>query len=589
MLCKACHVHVRKDFPYCLSCGTFRKGAEAHTFAAPELSWGDPTTVAALVKPETTVGRVEGNDVVIDDPSVSRAHARIVRDTTGFHVEDLGSFNGTTVRLRDGAEQLLRGQQADLRDGSTIFFGDVPAEFAQRRTTLIGSRTQLRGAEHTMLRPVDGPAEEDEEPATATEPLSAIPIRHSGWALKQVATAAGAPRQWVLSNTRNGRYLSLDERQVHIWNLLDGERSMRDLLFAYLEEFGELALPKIESAVQMFGEIDLVHGLPTQEPEPLRGWKRIRRAAFEVLIKGVEVAIANLDPLVGRAYRAFGWWFFTPLAVLLLWALTLGGLYGFWEAGQHRQLFDMSGAGALGGVVAFVGYLVATAVHEAAHAFAVKSYGRRVNRGGFMLKMGMPFAFVDTSDMWFGTPYSRIVVAVSGPLVTAGIAGGASLVAAYSTQPQVAGVCFTLAYGLYVNTLFNLIPLMPMDGYQAFADALRTPRLKEEAKVYLTKGMFRDIRARRRPSSKQWGLLAFGAASAVCLYVMLMLAVQMWNSRLSHLLVGYIGQPLTTVVVEVFVALLLFPVWYPVAHRVSIWWQKRQASSRPTELVAQAG
>jgi hypothetical protein len=76
------------------------------------------------------------------------------------------------------------------------------------------------------------------------------------------------------------------------------------------------------------------------------------------------------------------------------------------------------------------GYVVATTAHEAAHAFAVKSYGRRVNRGGFMLMMGMPFAFVDTSDMWFGSPYSRIVVALSGPLATTGIAGGAALTAA---------------------------------------------------------------------------------------------------------------------------------------------------------------
>lgn len=60
-------------------------------------------------------------------------------------------------------------------------------------------------------------------------------------------------------------------------------------------------------------------------------------------------------------------------------------------------------------------------MQESAHSLAVKSYGRTVPRGGFMLMMGMPFAFVDTSDMWFGTRSSRVMVTVAGPLSTAGV------------------------------------------------------------------------------------------------------------------------------------------------------------------------
>lgn len=36
-------------------------------------------------------------DVVVDDPTVSRRHARVIRDGRGFHVEDLNSANGTRV------------------------------------------------------------------------------------------------------------------------------------------------------------------------------------------------------------------------------------------------------------------------------------------------------------------------------------------------------------------------------------------------------------------------------------------------------------------------------------------------------------
>lgn len=556
MLCPACHVRVRKDFPYCLTCGTLRKRAKVNTYAAPVLRWDSGS--AAINKPTTTVGREPDNDVVIDDASVSRHHARIVRERDGFHVEDLGSFNGTEV---GGTE--LRGERATLHDRTTVHFGDVEARFEQPRPTDLGSHTILRGTEHTVLQATGDTTEP--AAATAEEPLTARPRQRSGWALKRLADDRDGQR-WVLRNTRTGTYLSLDERDVFLWNRLDGENTIRDLLFAYLHEYDELALPRIEATIRTFDEAGLVRGLPGDEP-PVGFWRRVGRAVVKNLIR-VEASVRGLDPMLERAYRRVGWWFFTPLAVLLVWASSVAGVWAFWTASREAQLFDLGGAGAVGAVAGVVGFFVALTLHEAAHAFAVKSYGRRVNRGGFLLMLGMPFAFVDTSDMWFGTPYSRIVVALSGPLSTTGLAGALSLTTLWA-NPQVAGVCYMLAFGLYVNTLFNLIPLMPLDGYQALADAIRSPRLKEEAKAYFATGLWRDLRARRRPGAKQVGLVVFAVLSAVCLYAMLGLAVVMWNSRLGDLGRAYVPQPWLTVLVVIALAVLLFPVWYGPARKLT--------------------
>ncbi|HEY3822374.1 MAG TPA: GGDEF domain-containing protein [Polyangiaceae bacterium] len=43
------------------------------------------------------VGRAGDTDLVIDETGVSRHHARVMRTTEGFYVEDLGSVNGTFV------------------------------------------------------------------------------------------------------------------------------------------------------------------------------------------------------------------------------------------------------------------------------------------------------------------------------------------------------------------------------------------------------------------------------------------------------------------------------------------------------------
>jgi pSer/pThr/pTyr-binding forkhead associated (FHA) protein len=59
-----------------------------------------------------TVGRRPDCDIFLDDVTVSRDHALIVRRGDGIHIDDLGSLNGTyvnrerieSVRLNDGDE-----------------------------------------------------------------------------------------------------------------------------------------------------------------------------------------------------------------------------------------------------------------------------------------------------------------------------------------------------------------------------------------------------------------------------------------------------------------------------------------------------
>lgn len=65
---------------------------------------------------ETTVGRDPANSIFLNDMTVSRAHAKILRGPTGTTIEDLGSLNGTWV---DGAIV----NAAPLHDGSSVQIG----------------------------------------------------------------------------------------------------------------------------------------------------------------------------------------------------------------------------------------------------------------------------------------------------------------------------------------------------------------------------------------------------------------------------------------------------------------------------------
>ncbi|HZJ02126.1 MAG TPA: FHA domain-containing protein [Thermoleophilia bacterium] len=47
-----------------------------------------------------TIGRDPENHLFLDDVSVSRHHARVIRDAVGYVIEDLNSLNGTYVNRK---------------------------------------------------------------------------------------------------------------------------------------------------------------------------------------------------------------------------------------------------------------------------------------------------------------------------------------------------------------------------------------------------------------------------------------------------------------------------------------------------------
>ena len=73
------------------------------------------------------VGRGRTADVVIAEPTISRAHAAIGFDGEGFFVEDLGSTNGTAVngKKEDAAGDGRRAPRVMLNTGDEIQLGKL--------------------------------------------------------------------------------------------------------------------------------------------------------------------------------------------------------------------------------------------------------------------------------------------------------------------------------------------------------------------------------------------------------------------------------------------------------------------------------
>ncbi|ROT87429.1 signal peptide protein [Bifidobacterium mongoliense] len=76
-----------------------------------------------LDEDEITVGRDPGADILLDDSTVSRAHAVFRRDNGTFSVVDSGSLNGTYVnRQRVDEQQLKNGDEIMIGKFRLVFF-----------------------------------------------------------------------------------------------------------------------------------------------------------------------------------------------------------------------------------------------------------------------------------------------------------------------------------------------------------------------------------------------------------------------------------------------------------------------------------
>jgi hypothetical protein len=70
----------------------------------------------------TTAGRHPESDIFLDDVTVSRRHAEVVREEGGFLVRDVGSLNGTYLnRERIDAARLAGGDEVQIGKYRLVF------------------------------------------------------------------------------------------------------------------------------------------------------------------------------------------------------------------------------------------------------------------------------------------------------------------------------------------------------------------------------------------------------------------------------------------------------------------------------------
>jgi FHA domain len=104
----------------------------------PYIRIEDTGAVVPLCDEITTIGRGHGVDVRLEDPSVSRLHAEIIRRGPYIYISDLGlSRNGTRVNGRPVARRVLD-------DGDVLSFGSARCRIEGIPTEELAAEAELR-------------------------------------------------------------------------------------------------------------------------------------------------------------------------------------------------------------------------------------------------------------------------------------------------------------------------------------------------------------------------------------------------------------------------------------------------------------
>ncbi len=348
-----------------------------------------------------------------------------------------------------------------------------------------------------------------------------------------------AGEYFVVKNQEKARYLKLSTEDYFLWQKIDGETSFSDLVMSYFKQFGSFAFNRIHGLIE---QLRRNHFL---DEKPVRVFSQLtylsQSQSFSAKVSSLfrsflqkEVPFSNLDKWVSSLYKGFIWIFFTRMAKWLYLLISLFGVGCFVQtlhSGEY-SIIKMEGSYLYGILVMVLlqGFIIL--IHEGAHAFAAKSYGREVPRGGFMLYMGMPAFFVDTTDMWLENKKKRIAVSWAGPYSELVLAGLFGLFMMFSPESALNPILFKCTFLFYFGVFLNLNPLLELDGYYMLVDQLEIPMLRRRSFQFVRKDLWKKIKAKVSFTANEKIFTVFGLLAGGYTLFAITAALYFWQTRI---------------------------------------------------------
>lgn len=301
---------------------------------------------------------------------------------------------------------------------------------------------------------------------------------------------------YVVKDPAAEKYFRFREIEGYILNHLDGKVPLEDLRKKVEGEFSA-ALPRatLDAFVQKLGKLNLLAGAGEIAAPAPQSQAKVRGDVFYLRFKAF-----NPDALLNRMVQKLGFLFTPAFVTVSAFAILAAATLTFFNWNQIRiELPRLYNASSL--LLAYVTMLFVITAHEFAHGLTCKYFGGGVREMGFMLIYFQPAFYCNVSDAWlFPKKSHRLWVTFAGAYFEIFIWALATvlwrLTDSYTLINYMALVVMTTSG---IRTLFNLNPLVKLDGYYLLGDLVGVQNLRYRAFGYWSYGIRRVLGLKTNP------------------------------------------------------------------------------------------
>ena len=347
---------------------------------------------------------------------------------------------------------------------------------------------------------------------------------------------------YIIKDKTNNAYISLNEEEFFVWELLDGKSTLMDICHLYFLKYNKISrMPvKLIDHLEMKDMlIDMRWNIYNEvKNAQIKSWKFILGKMTSFFLSS-KLSLKHFDKFVSFTYNKVAWIFFRREALVFFILLIAAGLAIFFNMGYYGQKFAVKNyitqKISLG--VLIICSLLPVILHELAHAFACKKYGRQVNKAGIMLYFGMPVLFVETTDIWMRPRIERIVVSLAGPFTDLLVGSFCFLCHSIFGNVYVLQLFPLIGLIAYIRCLYNFNPLLEFDGYYILMDLLDIPELRKRSLSFISKGGIKRLIKLKKFKKEEYIFLLYGIFSTLYTYWMIFFMLYLWQNQIRAFLI----------------------------------------------------
>lgn len=313
--------------------------------------------------------------------------------------------------------------------------------------------------------------------------------------LRSAVTEIEGKTVYNINDPKTGNYFRLREPEFWLINQFDGKTSYEEIAKKFVEKFKlNITAADVEQFVNVLEDQFFLED--SRSEQKLSRKSNLYDEKQSLFSRLLFIKIKAFKPgkfldFLTKIYRPFHnpFWFFIQLILIAFGFVLLVSNFEYFAF----NLYDIFNLASL--LIVILAMFILVSFHEFAHAVICRYYGGKVNEIGFLLLYFQPAFFCDLSDAWlFKKKAHRLAVTIAGPYFQIVLLSLAVIIWRITIPgSSINELVRILVIVSWFTLIFNLNPLIKLDGYYILSDGLDIPNLRKKSFHYLSNLMKRKI------------------------------------------------------------------------------------------------